>query len=108
MQPLILSPHNSPSGTIHLMQSAKSSHLIVDPELLGFAKSLGESSIKIINTANGIMRSERADDNLDGWPDIDSDMDKEALATEAHSGLFAYKHTSGSTGDSFCILHSIL
>ncbi|KAJ7279728.1 acetyl-CoA synthetase-like protein [Mycena rebaudengoi] len=103
--PLVLSPRNSPSGIVHLMRSAHSAHLIVDSDLLSFAESLAEPSFHIIQTADTVSDDDVDGDNTDNlWADYPT-AQPEALSMEAGSSIFAFLHTSGSTGHPKTILY---
>ncbi|KAJ7756323.1 acetyl-CoA synthetase-like protein [Mycena metata] len=95
--PLVLSPRNSASGTIHLMKSAQSTYLIVDSDLLSFAENLNESSFRIVKTADDILAHVEIGEATDVWPDYPV-AEPEKLLVEARTGIYAYLHTSGSTG----------
>ncbi|KAJ7485751.1 hypothetical protein FB451DRAFT_1230943 [Mycena latifolia] len=96
--PIVLSPRNSPSGTIHLMKSAQSTRLIVDSDLLSFAENLNEPSFHIVKTVDEVTPQDgTTDDSRDLWADYPTGS-PETLAVEARTGIFAFKHTSGSTG----------
>ncbi|KAJ7092499.1 acetyl-CoA synthetase-like protein [Mycena belliarum] len=97
--PLVLSPRNSASGTIHLMQSAQSTCLIVDSELFSFANNLKGPSFLIVKVEDSPRRDDA--DLLDPSPNLWADYktaDTDTLAMEARTGLLAFLHTSGSTG----------
>ncbi|KAJ6526458.1 hypothetical protein B0H19DRAFT_970583 [Mycena capillaripes] len=103
--PLVLSPRNSPSGIVHLMISAHSAHLIVDSDLLSFAEGLAEASFHIIQTTDTVSDGDVDGNNTDNlWADYPT-AQPEALSVEAESGIFAFLHTSGSTGHPKTILY---
>ncbi|KAF7321108.1 Acetyl-CoA synthetase-like protein [Mycena chlorophos] len=99
--PLVLSPRNSPSGTLHLLKTAQASHLIADGDLYAFAERLKEEepSLHLIRSLEVKVHEESGatHESAEVWPDYPKES-PEALAAENANGVSIYMHTSGSTG----------
>ncbi|KAJ7456929.1 acetyl-CoA synthetase-like protein [Mycena latifolia] len=80
------------------MESAQSKCLIVDSDLLPFAKNINESCFHIVKIDDEISPTNAdVDDSPDLWADYET-ADQDAMAAEARTGILAFLHTSGSTG----------
>ncbi|KAF7297348.1 Acetyl-CoA synthetase-like protein [Mycena indigotica] len=92
--PLVLSPRNSPSGTVHLLKAAQASHLISDSDLFQFSQSLksDEPLLEVIKAPD--LGPDDDDDLWSGYA-VES---PEALVAEVRNATSLYMHTSGSTG----------
>ncbi|KAJ7457005.1 acetyl-CoA synthetase-like protein [Mycena latifolia] len=75
--------------------SAQSDCLIVDSDLLPFTNNLNEPSLHIVKIDDEI--SPPGADFPDLWADYET-ADQDAMAAEGRNGMFAFLHTSGSTG----------
>jgi acyl-CoA synthetase (AMP-forming)/AMP-acid ligase II len=80
------------------MQSVQSNRLIVDSDLFSFAVDLNGPAFDIVKIVDEISPQHAdVDDSMQLWSDYPT-SDREPLAIEARTGIFACMHTSGSTG----------